>query len=115
MYDIQEISNGQKMIAFDGDLTIQNAQEIKCILARIIGESDNMLMSFEKVGNVDLAVLQLLCSAHRTATVQKKTLQYTGTLSNAYRLALEEAGYLLTVGCRLDCTQSCLWTLNQKN
>jgi anti-anti-sigma factor len=102
-------SNNKGVVSFNGDMTVQHAAEIRDVLIKALEETDEVLLDFEQVGTVDLSALQLMCSAHRTAVVLKKTLAYAGVPPDTYRNAIEEAGYLRATGCKLDSTKSCIW------
>jgi anti-anti-sigma regulatory factor len=102
-------SKNKGIITFHGDMTVQHAAGIKDVLIKALKETEHVLLEFGQVGIVDLSALQLMCSAHRTATAQKKTLAYASEPPDAYRNAMEAAGYLRTKGCYLDSTESCIW------
>ncbi len=104
-----ETSGRNALIKLDGDLTVSHAAEIKHILMNALTDADQVLIDFGNVTNADLSSLQLLCSAHKTASSMNKHLLCAGRLPDALRKAAEEAGYARSVGCRLDCKKSCLW------
>ena len=106
-----EIADGKGTVTFCGELSVRDAGEIKNTMIHALEESNEIVVDFGSVTSVDLAVLQLMCSSHRTATFMKKSLNYSGMPADAYRQAMEEAGYSRTAGCSLDCTKSCIWVL----
>ncbi len=93
----------------DGDLTLQNAEDMRRALMKAIIASDNVTLTFNTVTDVDLSSLQLLCSAHRSAVRLNKRIAIRGEWPELFQRAVDEAGYARSTGCRLDCENSCLW------
>ena len=104
-----EVADKKSVITLDGDLTLGHAGEIKRALEQALNGSDAVLVKFGSVKSVDLAALQLLCSAHRTATGRQKTLTCVGSPPDGYWKFMDEAGYARTTGCSLDSTNTCIW------
>jgi anti-anti-sigma factor len=97
------------VVALDGDVTLQQAEEFRRVLIRALTDADEVSLDMEKVENVDLSCLQLLCSAHRSAVRVTKKLAFSGSPPRALINAVETAGFSRVTGCRLDCDKSCLW------
>ncbi|MCL4490600.1 MAG: STAS domain-containing protein [Nitrospirae bacterium] len=104
-----EQSGAVGVMTIGGELTVQHADELKAALMRSLDAVDHLILNLDKVTEIDLSCLQLLCSAHRTSTELKKQLTITGNQSDALKQVIETAGYSRHVGCAFDCNKSCLW------
>jgi anti-anti-sigma regulatory factor len=97
------------VVTLDGDVTLPQAEELRRVLIKALVDADEVALDMEKVQNVDLSCLQLLCSAHRSASRFTKKLFFSGSPPKALKDAVEAAGFSRVTGCRLDCDKSCLW------
>jgi anti-anti-sigma regulatory factor len=97
------------VVTVDGDATLQQAEELRRVLIKALVDADEVSLDMDKVEKVDLSCLQLLCSAHRSATRFKKKFAFSGCPPQALREAVEASGFSRVTGCRLDCDKSCLW------
>jgi hypothetical protein len=64
-------------------------------------------MAADAIG--DMALLQLLCSAHRTALRAGKRLELGNEPPGQFRMVMDLAGLSRHIGCAQDDTDSCLW------
>ena len=97
-------------LIFDGDLTIQRVAELKTRLVAALDDSDGLVIDLKDAGRADLSVLQLLCSAHRTARGVGKFVKLS-MLSEAVDNAVTTAGFLRdNMTCGQECSDGCLWT-----
>jgi anti-anti-sigma regulatory factor len=102
-------SGNKGIVTLDGDVTLPQAEELRRVLIKALVDADEVCLDMEKVRKVDLSCLQLLCSAHRSATRFTKKLAFRGSLPQALRDAVESTGFSRVTGCKLDCDKSCLW------
>jgi len=79
-------------LALEGELTIGRAGELRTALINALDKVTHLQLNFEKVTDIDLSCLQLICSAHKTAAGMKKRLTVTGN-SETFKKAMEDAGY----------------------
>lgn len=93
----------------DGDLVLRHIASLKVELQAALAESDQLLLDLSAAGTVDLAFLQLLCSAHRSAVQSNKSFALAGKLPEDFQRKLKEAGFARHVGCGRDDQRSCLW------
>jgi len=98
-----------EMVRFSGDLDIQRAGELRSTLLEALEESEAVSLEFGECAKVDLSVVQMLCSAHRTATKLHKLLRLSGSLPRGFLEAVEDTGYSRTSGCTYDREGTCLW------
>jgi ABC-type transporter Mla MlaB component len=97
-----------KELILKGQLTIQRVFELKESLEKALKQVDTLMINLAEVEEIDLACLQMLCSAHRTATNLNKTLSLLEEYPRILETAMD-AGFIRHVGCTLECNNSCLW------
>jgi anti-anti-sigma regulatory factor len=103
-------SSGTKIVVVSGEMTIQNAGEIRMVLLDAFADGVELHMEMDKVTEVDLAGLQLLCAAHRTALTVKKHFSISGLDNEAIRSVILDAGFPRHTGCAEDINKTCVWT-----
>ena len=92
------------------ELTLPYAEEIKRLFLDTAGNGKNVLIRFESVTDLDLSVLQLLCSAHRTAVRLEADFTLESPLPEVCRQFIEDAGFIRRSGCRFNTkNEGCLW------
>ncbi len=102
-------SGKQGIVTLDGNLTVNQAEELRMLLIKTLIDADHVRVEFGSVTDVDLTCLQLLCSAHRSASRMKRRLSISGDWPALFKQAVERAGYARHTGCRMDSDNSCLW------
>jgi anti-anti-sigma regulatory factor len=102
-------SGKQGNIKLDGNLTVGQAEELRSLLIKAIIDAEEVHLDFGTVTDVDLSCLQLLCSAHRSASRMKKRVSLSDDWPEVFKKTVEEAGYSRNTGCRLDIDHTCLW------
>ena len=80
-------------LAMGGSLTIENASRIREELVRAFGEADKVVLELGEDVVADVSFLQILCSAYRTARMEKKTLELDCAAFPGMKQLLTEAGY----------------------
>ena len=99
----------RQVVKFGGDLTIENSQKHREVLLTALNNATRLLVTFEEVTATDLSFVQLLCSAHRTAAGNDKTLEVASQRPDALKAAVRELGFIRDKGCVLDTQKSCIW------
>ncbi|MFA5354393.1 MAG: STAS domain-containing protein [Thermodesulfovibrionales bacterium] len=97
------------LITLEGKITIQAAGELKATLLKALSATDRIYIKGDTVSEADISCLQVLCSAHRAATMMKKRLAWAGRLPEIFRKAALDAGYVRGNGCSFDINKNCLW------
>jgi len=105
---------GTRIVVISGEMTIQNAGEIRIALLEAFSQGEGVCLELGKVTGVDLAGLQLLCAAHRTSITDKKTLTVARIDNEAMRCVIRDAGFLRHTGCAEDVNKTCVWTGGEK-
>jgi anti-anti-sigma regulatory factor len=98
------------VITCDGELTDNQLHDVRTALIKGLINSEEVALDLQNITNTDLACLQLLCSAHRSAGRLDKHFTFAGPRPDMLNRVAASAGYLRQVGCRLDKDRTCLWT-----
>lgn len=104
-----EQSGNVAVLAVNSSITVEKASELKDILLKAVNAAEHVVVNLERVTEVDVSCLQILCSAHRTLTRLKKRITLGGIRPEVFLKAVECAGFDRHTGCVLDTTRSCLW------
>ena len=96
-----------KPLCLEGELTVSNAVVLRERLLEALGQSDQVEIDLAGVTAVDLAGLQLLCSAHRTAVAQGKILTLKDTQAPALQQARALSGFVFNRSCRFNPAGDC--------
>ncbi len=102
----------QEIVVLGGDLTITDMSSVKSELQHALQNASAVLVRLEQVRELDVAFLQLLCSAHRTAADQNKSFRIGGEIE-PFRTRLKKAGFQRHIGCRENSKYPCLWLCEQ--
>jgi anti-anti-sigma regulatory factor len=105
---------GTRTVVVSGEMTIQNAGEIRIALLEAFSQGERVCLDMGKVTVADLAGLQLLCTAHRTSMTDKKHFTVTGIDNEALRSVIRDAGFPRSTGCAEDVNKTCIWTGGEK-
>jgi anti-anti-sigma factor len=107
-FNVQE--QGERgVLVLEGDLNVEHAGELKKTLLDALNSVRQVSFDVEKLTSLDLSCLQLLCSAHRTASLMGKELIQTGNSPVELEETIKSAGYPRTIGCTEDMANDCLW------
>lgn len=110
MIDFKKGKKGQiSSLLLKGDMTIYQAAEIKAAIVEALAKSKKLHLDLEKVEDVDLTFLQLLCSAHRTAVCTEKEIILRGNFSDSLKKMIEDSGLPETISCPFDRNHDCFW------
>jgi ABC-type transporter Mla MlaB component len=105
---IKERGDG-KMVTFEGDLTIEHAEEVWRTLCDNLGDGKDMVLHLQKVTSADISCLQIICAAHRASEAENRVLEFDGTESEPFVRAAWNSGFVrYNCGVAKD-TTACLW------
>ena len=105
-YD-EEQQVGQLLV--DGPVTVDQVAQLKELLLQALGQAHMVRVELSRVGQVDIAGLQLFCAAHRLACGCGKELKLSGGEERFQALA-GTAGFARSVWCNVREKSPCLWT-----
>jgi anti-anti-sigma regulatory factor len=97
------------ILMLEGDLTMVQAQETHQILFEAVLEVNSLIIDLQNVGEVDVSLIQLLCSAHRECYLSGKTILIENGENESINRLLEKSGYWKQRGCLSGAKESCLW------
>lgn len=106
---IEEADGKTGVLKLEGDVTVQQAEELKETLIRGFGSVENVYVDSSKAAGIDLSCLQLLCAAHRAAETMHKSFQLAEPVPDHFRRIAGAAGFARHTGCRFDVTGTCIW------
>ena len=89
-------------------LTIVQVGRIRESLLQGFKDAEQLVLDLAAVAEVDLAGLQLLCSAHRFALLHDKELLVTGG-NERIRSLVREAGFVRGTLCTIGKDLPCFW------
>lgn len=97
------------VLKWSGDLTVRRIAELKAQLQEALKTAKSVSIEIAADAGCDLTLMQLLCSAHRSASRQGQDLVLSGEFSEQFKMVLSLAGFSRHIGCALDVCGSCLW------
>lgn len=103
-------SEGSCVITCDGEVSQQQVHELRTSFIKMLINVDEVAIDLQHVTKAGLPLIQLLCSAHRSAARLSKRFRFTGTRPDLLERTAGSAGYLRQAGCNLDKDSTCLWT-----
>lgn len=98
-----------QQIHWQGDLTIQETGACLDQLRAALDQGDKVVLHFERIGEIDIAFMQLLCSAYRTAATLGKAIEVSEPLPAAQLESIRLAGFSRHTGCSRECHGNCIW------
>lgn len=101
-------------IIISGSMSIEDAADLRNVLASAIAGSCRIEIDLTAADTTDISCLQVLCSAHRAAVQLGKQLTLRGTEESLIK-CLEDAGFPRHTGCQQQNGIACLWQERQRN
>lgn len=105
----KEHEGGSTTILSGPRLTIENAADFAARIREAMATAKVVTVEFEANLEVDVTVLQILCSACKTAAVESKTLTYQGSGTQDLRQLITAAGGERSGPCRHNNGNQCIW------
>lgn len=106
--DKEEAEHRVRLVAA-GELTIREAGAFKESLGEALDRFADVELSLERINEVDITGLQLLCAVHKEAQATGKRVVLNGHSSGAFYQALQISGLLRKIGCCGEGSDACLW------
>jgi anti-anti-sigma regulatory factor len=96
-------------VAINGALTIERCGEFRQALVDALAGAQHVVLEFGRVHDMDIPVLQLICSACKTAAAANKSFTFAGTLPESLTVLKESLGVCQNSPCSQNNNTSCLW------
>lgn len=105
---------GKSFLQLDGEINISRAAELKDALLESLEKAESVEVNLDNITGIDLSCLQLLCSAHRTASKEGKKITIKDPTLPLYVESRKNAGFMYSKPCRHVTTDDCLWVGGKK-
>ena len=99
----------EDILTLNGELGLLQAEQLKMQLTQALEGCGRLRIDAKAVTDIDLACLQLFCSAHRSAVSRGKQVTLSGQPSEAFRGRIVQAGLMRRDGCNHVAGSPCLW------
>jgi len=90
-----------------GNLNVTNTVTLHNKIVEIFDKVEELSISLEKVTDMDMTFMQLLCAAHKAFAQSGKHFKISGDLASISEKAAS-MGYTRQTGCTLDKQNSCV-------
>ncbi len=98
------------VVTIAGPMTIAYAGESREQLLAAFEKANTITADLCGVTEIDVAGLQLLCSAHLSSIRMNKTFSIISGPGSVVWEAADAAGQLRQMGCVVDVCHTCIWT-----
>lgn len=116
MEGVRLVPKGTKgELIMEGSLTIENAAEIRTAIYDALVSTERLVLTIGDNAEVDITLLQILCSAHRGALEADKRITIKTSDESNFSGVLSDSGLAgHSCGARKE-NGSCLWTRGGKD
>ena len=97
-----------RIIKVQGALSIQDSSALRRCLLEALDSPESLLLDLTDAQTIDLACIQVLCSAHKTFSKARKDIGITGELPEGIVRSLSSAA-LVPDACDRESHGPCLW------
>ena len=109
-----KIVTDRNTVKVSGRLSIPDAVQLKALLQETAGTYGEVALDLTGTESLDLACIQVLCSANRRFRKEGKGLRTRGGLPEGVKRSLEDLA-LDPGGCALESPEECLWVTGAGN
>lgn len=111
-WEFQKTGDSGELV-LSGEMTIRSVSELRPVLVQSLACVNRLSLRLEDIEEVDISFLQLLCSTHKTASLQMKELTLVAPAPSFAR-AVQEAGFISHSRCNHGTAESCFWTAQER-
>ena len=104
-----QIKKGQIAITCMEEFTIVSMVDFKKQLCEIPPETNEVVVDLSGITNMDLAGIQVLCSANMMFEKSKTMLNFAGEHTELVKEILADSGYESNGGCPENPCKNCFW------
>ena len=109
-----EDKDNTSILKVEGPLSIQDASALRDCLLKALGSAEGIVIDLSGAEAIDLACLQVLCSAHKTYALAHKGIRMAGGLPEGVVRSLFAIA-LTAEGCDRVPHGTCLWATGGKD
>ncbi len=102
-------------LRLEGELNIQEAGRLKEALMKALAETNELSLDLGTMTGIDVACMQVLCSAHKTFLGAGKDLTIIGQPAASFEKVVDESGFRRKTGCHADPNRNCLWVIGGRH
>lgn len=99
-----------RRLHWQGVLTVQEVSGCRDQLQQAMAVADKVVLRLDEVEEIDIAFMQLLCAAYRTAAALDKEIEVSEPLSPNHLETVRVAGFFRHTGCSRECRGNCIWS-----
>lgn len=103
-----EDGDNTKIIRIQGNLSIQDSSALRGHLLEAFSITECVIIDLCKTDAIDLACMQVLCSAHKTFFKASKGIRIIGEVSEGVVKSLRSIA-LMPESCDIESHGPCLW------
>lgn len=96
-------------IAISGTLNIEAAAELQRALAGALSAAPRVVLDMRQLEELDITILQILCSACKTAAANKRRLVIEGELAACVKTLNRGIGAHMAAFCRQNNDETCIF------
>jgi anti-anti-sigma regulatory factor len=96
-------------LCLSGELTLLHAAQLKGELIRALDTARRIVIDTQELSAIDLACLQLLCSAHQSARARGKEIILNPRQPEVFRQQIARSGLIGRHNCGGDSKIDCFW------
>jgi anti-anti-sigma regulatory factor len=104
-----EDKDNAKILSAEGALSIQDVSGLRESLLEAFSSAASLRIDLSGVQSVDLACLQIFCSAHKTYSQAQKGIRIVGELKEGVLRSIASVG-ISPEACDREPHGTCLWT-----
>ena len=103
----KELLDGSLKLKIEGAVTILHSEKIKSALIEAVRTTDSLDLCISDATDIDIAGLQLICSAHRTLKNLNGKFIVSPGIPEELKETIRAAGYHRNKGCFVSSDNTC--------
>jgi len=96
-------------VAVSGALTIEAAAELRQAFVDAMAEAPRLVLDARQLEEMDMSILQTVCSACKTAAARKQSFSFTGELPVCMTTLNSGIGAYRESACNHNNNEPCIW------
>lgn len=96
-------------VTISGTLTIEGAAELQKAFAGVVSAAPRVALDLRQLEDLDMTILQMLCSACKTAAADKRSLVIEGELPACLKALNVGIGAHMAAPCHHNNNETCIF------